>query len=753
MTGAFQPPLRAFVLFAALGLPAGAAAQQPPVYAEGPLLQIITQMPEGSWARVNANSYSDVWTPSFLRPLYGTSNPTPAKIFVWSSFAWDSNRGDLILYGGGHANYSGNDVYRWRARDLSWQRAALPSEIRPIGSAHYLAIDGPDGAPSSAHTYDNAEFLPRFDRYVNFGGAIFNSGQRYLRPSESDPSVFRTTGPYLFDPSRADPDKVGGTTGSHVQRVAPHPEVSGGNMWQNRDAFRHLAGQTLPGSHVNGCTAYSDEPSEHDIVYVAARYNGSSSPHLFRYQFTNVADPRLDVVTKVGTYWAGSTSQTTCAYDPVHKVLLRTGAGATRPFHFWDLSTAGPNNRDKSVDVTGDVALFTNWLNQTGKNLQVCAIDYDRVRGGFALWCGDGVVWTIQPPTPLTTSGWRMTRQPAPAGEVPPNNVGSGILGKWKYLRGFDVFMGLENSNEGNVWVYKPMGWVDPQSGNLPPTASLTAPAQGSVFTVGQAVALRATASDPDGAVAQVEFRVDGATVAATNLSPYAASWTPPGVGTFSIDVQATDNLGRSTVSAAVSIMVEDAPPPAGGGTTTLQREAGGYAGVADTYLSSYHPGTMFGGSQIMRFYGSSYTPMVRFAVFNFEGGPVPNGAVIESAKLNIYKGAYDHVFGLHALRRAWSESEANWGQAMAGQSWAVPGAKGAGVDYEAEADAVTKAPWNSGWVEFDVTARIRAVQQGAANHGWRLVSVSGTVASMTLYASEQLTLPERRPRLLITWR
>ena len=57
----------------------------------------------------------------------------------------------------------------------------------------------------------------------------------------------RTTGPYLFDPSKADGSKVGGTTGSHVTRVAPHPEIVGGNMWENRDWPKNLAGQQMPG--------------------------------------------------------------------------------------------------------------------------------------------------------------------------------------------------------------------------------------------------------------------------------------------------------------------------------------------------------------------------------------------------------------------------------------------------------------------------------------------------------------------------
>ena len=55
----------------------------------------------------------------------------------------------------------------------------------------------------------------------------------------------RSTGPYLFDPNRADGNKVGGTTGSNVMRVDPTP-IAGGQMWENRDIPLHLAGQSIP---------------------------------------------------------------------------------------------------------------------------------------------------------------------------------------------------------------------------------------------------------------------------------------------------------------------------------------------------------------------------------------------------------------------------------------------------------------------------------------------------------------------------
>src|SRR3546814_7387161 len=69
-------------------------------------------MPEDHWARLNTNHFRDVWTPFAHRANGGNQKPD-AVVGAWSSMAWDSARGDLIFWGGGHANYPGNEIYLW----------------------------------------------------------------------------------------------------------------------------------------------------------------------------------------------------------------------------------------------------------------------------------------------------------------------------------------------------------------------------------------------------------------------------------------------------------------------------------------------------------------------------------------------------------------------------------------------------------------------------------------------------------------
>jgi len=95
---------------------------------------------------------------------------------------------------------------------------------------------------------------------------------------------------------------------------------------------------------------------------------------------------------------------------------------------------------------------------------------------------------------------------------------------------------------------------------NAPPTVSLTAPANHSVFRAPATITLSANAADSDGTVAKVDF-FDGATpVGTATAAPYSVTLTNVAAGTHSFTARATDNLGATTTSAAVSVTV-DAPP------------------------------------------------------------------------------------------------------------------------------------------------------------------------------------------------
>jgi hypothetical protein len=465
------PPLKEALKSAAPLAKDGVAAGTPPDLSG--LVALIAALPEGEWTQASLNTYSSVWTPADLRPLDGLSNPSPDRIILaWSGFTWDPNRGDVLLYGGGHANYPGNDVYRWRGSTRLWERASLPSQIKQDDLGNWQAIDGWDNAPGSAHTYDTNSFFPHLDRMVVFGGAAYQSGTAFAR--EVTPTTSRNTGPFFFDPSKANPNQVGGTTGSHVQRVAPHPEIVGGQMWANRDIYANLPVAPTPVVYVNGCAAYADENGK-DVAYLGAESGGSTQLNLYRYSASALGSPAQDTFDLAGVFWNGTDGATVCGIDPIRKLFVRTG-DASVPFVYWDLRTPGSGNRDVRVTPTDPSGEFATLLASGNVNLHNCGFDFDARRNRFALWCGDGRVWMLTPPATATPDGWTIVRQKTPVLSQPNGDVGTGIFGKWKYIPNLDAFIGLQDRVLGNIWIYKPVGWVNPQLPlTLPPPTSVNA--------------------------------------------------------------------------------------------------------------------------------------------------------------------------------------------------------------------------------------------------------------------------------------
>ena len=91
---------------------------------------------------------------------------------------------------------------------------------------------------------------------------------------------------------------------------------------------------------------------------------------------------------------------------------------------------------------------------------------------------------------------------------------------------------------------------------NNPPQITLTAPADGSVFTAPTNIVLTADASDPDGTISKVEFFQGATKLGETNNAPYQFTWNNVPAGFYSLTAKATDDSGATTVSSAAAIRV-----------------------------------------------------------------------------------------------------------------------------------------------------------------------------------------------------
>jgi subtilisin family serine protease len=155
-----------------------------------------------------------------------------------------------------------------------------------------------------------------------------------------------------------------------------------------------------------------------------------------------------------------------------------------------------------------------------------------------------------------------------------------------------------------------PSGWVgnfnyfafSAPGVNSPPSVQLTSPANGASYTAPATIALAASASDPDGTVAQVAF-YSGQTLIGTDPSaPFSFSWANVAPGSYTLTAVATDNLGATKTSAPISVQVV-APPsstPFGGqpaaipGLIELENFDDGGDGIAYHDLTSGNTGGQY---------------------------------------------------------------------------------------------------------------------------------------------------------------
>ncbi|MHA7055798.1 Ig-like domain-containing protein [Aquimarina sp. M1] len=86
---------------------------------------------------------------------------------------------------------------------------------------------------------------------------------------------------------------------------------------------------------------------------------------------------------------------------------------------------------------------------------------------------------------------------------------------------------------------------VNGGTGNQKPTVSLTSPSQqNQEFELGQTVTLSANASDPDGNLDRVNFKINGSFFRQDRTRPFSVTWTPTTAGTYIIGARAIDKDG-----------------------------------------------------------------------------------------------------------------------------------------------------------------------------------------------------------------
>ena len=214
---------------------------------------------------------------------------------AWSGAAFDTARNRLVVWGGGHADYSGNELYAFDLALMQWQRLTEPTMPVPADGTHDAY---PDGRPGSRHTYSGLEYLSApYDRFFSGGGSLWRGGQ------------------------------CGGNTWTYdFEAVVPE------------DGWTWVAEDDL------GCGAIVAFDADAGVVW--AQHNWL----LERF------DPQMGTWT-VGTsdlYW--NTLNTNGVFDPVRRAFVMVGTDENPRTFVYDLSD--PDDiTGELLDTTGDVEI------------------------------------------------------------------------------------------------------------------------------------------------------------------------------------------------------------------------------------------------------------------------------------------------------------------------------------------------------------------------------------------------------------
>ena len=141
--------------------------EPPPEYTETcSTATSITAVPEKSWCKLTV-SLSDV-EPSPTPP--GVTGPR-SVVDAWSGAAYDQATNCLLVNGGGHNDYAGNEIYAVCLDDVSVNRIWGPTVNAqiPTGGCCYETYSNGDWA--AVHTYGGLVVHPGTNKLFRFGGS------------------------------------------------------------------------------------------------------------------------------------------------------------------------------------------------------------------------------------------------------------------------------------------------------------------------------------------------------------------------------------------------------------------------------------------------------------------------------------------------------------------------------------------------------------------------------------------------------
>jgi hypothetical protein len=132
--------------------------------------------PTLGWFQIPNTMLSSACPPASQYSAIQGNEGCSAVVNDWSGGTADPTRNRLIVWGGGHHGYYGNEVYGLDLNNLQLTRLNNPSDVSGINFQSFCGDKYADGLPSSRHTYGGLAYIPGKDEMFAYGGGMAGCG-------------------------------------------------------------------------------------------------------------------------------------------------------------------------------------------------------------------------------------------------------------------------------------------------------------------------------------------------------------------------------------------------------------------------------------------------------------------------------------------------------------------------------------------------------------------------------------------------
>lgn len=348
-----------------------------------PLLPCTT-----GWYQIPNSAFSPL-CPSYAE-IQGTTGCS-AVVQAWGGALADTTRNRMIVWGGGHTDYKGNEVYELNLA------ASPPAWVLARDATHNPNLSGgacpetnADGTPTSRHTYAGLEMTN--STYFMFGSGCLNgsySNQMWIL----NPTTFTWTEPAIpgTHPNPASNGSQGAYVNDSVTGNLYYYEGNAGNFWSYNEGTN---------------------------TYTLLESGGASGSGCFFQNFTP-------------------------AIDPVRRLYFCVGGGNSAN-NAYKVSMNSPYTLT-AIAMTGCGSMET--VNAPG-------FEYDPQTGNFVGWYGGNTVYTYNPDTDSCTSQVFTGGPPAPTCNDGNGQQCEGTYKRFRFFPALGVFA-LVNDYSQNAYVLR----------------------------------------------------------------------------------------------------------------------------------------------------------------------------------------------------------------------------------------------------------------------------------------------------------